>query len=429
MSWPTAFGIGRARRPRPALARPRACIVREMDEYEPPVQREAEALVGAGFDVEVICMRHPKRARRAIVNEVEITSLPAAHGRSSRLRYALDYAWFFGLAASTVTLRHLRRPYTVVQVNTMPDFLVFAAAIPKLLGSPVVLYLNEPIPELAETLFGSARLRRTLERIEQRALRFADHSITVTSQLKDRFVERGAEADKITVVLNGADPGVRFGNWTPPAISEKTGFTVVCHGLIEDRYGQDVLIEAVNLLREDLPDLRLVVTGRGSGVPRMLELIRRLGLEDVVCFEGWVSHNRLNDLLHTADLGVVAQKASPYSHLVHTNKMVDYWLFGVPVVASRLRAVSEMYDDSALEYYEPDDPADLARAIRRLHDDPGRREELVRNGKLALERNGWAVQREIYIGVFDTLLGGTSAGARPVTTSSGQVPDEEAKSA
>ena len=55
---------------------PRACIVREMDEYEPPVQREAEALVAAGFDVEVLCMRHAKRPRRIVVNGVQITSLP-----------------------------------------------------------------------------------------------------------------------------------------------------------------------------------------------------------------------------------------------------------------------------------------------------------------------------------------------------------------
>ena len=381
-----------------------------MDEYEPPVQREAEALVSAGFDVEVLCMRHAKRPRQAVVNGVKITSLPAKHGRSSPLRYVADYVWFFALAGATLTVRHLRRPYAVVQTNTMPDFLVFAAAVPKLLGTPVVLYLNEPMPELAETIFRSPRLRTILERVEQRALRFADRSVTVTEQLKQRFVERGADGERITVVLNGADPGVRIGSWRPAAARKNGVFTVMSHGLIEDRYGQDTIVEAASLLRDEMPDLRVVLTGRGTRVPALVEQIRSLGLEDVVRFEGWVPHERLNDLLYEADVGIVAQKASPYSHLVHTNKMVDYWLFERPVIATRLRAVAETYGDDVLEYYEANDAVDLARAIRRLRAEPERRDELVRNAKATLRRTGWAAQREIYLDVFDDVVGGP---ARP----------------
>ncbi len=121
-------------------------------------------------------------------------------------------------------------------------------------------------------------------------------------------------------------------------------------------------------------------------------------------FEGFVSRERLNDLLHTADVGIVAQKASPYSHLVHTYKMVDYWIFGLPVIASRLHATADVYDESVIEYYEPGDPVDLARAIKRLHDDPARRAELAENGRRAEKELGWSVQREKYLGVFDAVM-------------------------
>lgn len=378
-------------------SRPRVCIVRQQDLYEPPVQRAAEALVRDGFDVDVICMRHPDRPRRTVINQVEITGLPTSMGRSSRYRYMLDYALFFTLAGGTLALRHIRRPYSVVQVNTMPDFLVFAAAIPRLLGSRVFLFMNEPVPELAETLFGRGVVTSVLERIEQLALRFADHSYTVTEQLKERYVARGADADRITVVLNGADPNVRIGDWSASSNGTDHGFTVLCHGQIEDRYGQDTIIEAAHLLQDDLPDLRVVLTGRGKFVEQMLSMVEALGLQERVTFEGWVSHNRLNDLLHSADVGIVAQKASPYSHLVHTNKMVDYWLFGIPVIASRLEATAKLYDDSVIEYFTPGDAHDLARAIRRVYDDPERRAVLSRNGRAAQERNGWAVQREAYL--------------------------------
>jgi glycosyltransferase involved in cell wall biosynthesis len=369
------------------------------------VKRQAEALAEAGYEVEVLCMRSPDRPRRTVVNGIDVTSLPASLGRSSGVRYLADYAWFFVLAGATLTRRHLRRRYAVIQVNTMPDFLVFAAAPPKLLGTRVLAYMNEPSPELAETLFGSRRLARAMAWVEQRALRYADHAVTVTEQLKQRYVERGARADDITVVLNGAAPQALLTTWTPPPPEPRRDFTIVCHGSIEHRYGQDTIVEAVRLLRDELPDLRVVFTGRGSFVETLLGTIEEQGLDDIISFEGWVDTHRLYDLLHTAAAGIVAQKASPYSHLVSTNKMVDYWIFGLPVIASRLRAVSEMYGDDVLEYYEPGDPVDLARAIRRLHDDPARREALAAGGRLAQEQNGWMVQRQRYLGVYDGLLG------------------------
>ena len=131
--------------------------------------------------------------------------------------------------------------------------------------------------------------------------------------------------------------------------------------------------------------------------------IAEADLGDVVSFEGWVSDDRLRELLHSADAGIVAQKATPYSHLVSTNKMVD-----TDLRTTRDRepaeGLSELCDDSTLEFYEPGDPVDLARAIRHLHDDPARREELARNGRRAEQELGWAVQRKKYLGVFDALM-------------------------
>lgn len=391
-----------------AIRRPprrRACILCQNDHYDPSEQREAEALAQAGFDVEVICMRDVDAPRRAVVNGVKITRLPVSRRGASMSGKALGYGCFFLLAAGALAIRHLRRPYAVVQVNSMPDFLVFAALVPKLLGSKVVAYMQEPTPELATTVFGPTLLTGVLARIEQRAIRFADHTVTVTDQLRTRYVERGAAADRITVVLNGADPGTMLLDSSRPPARNKSGFQVVCHGTIEDRYGQDIIIDAARLLRAEMPDLRVVLTGCGSGIEQLIRTIADYGLHDMVRFEGWVSLARLNEILYSADIGVVAQKASPYSHLVHTNKMVDYWIFGLPVIASRLKAVSELYDDHFIEYFEPGNAAALAAAIRRLRADPSRRAELAQNGRLAQLSNGWATQRGSYLGVFDDLLG------------------------
>jgi glycosyltransferase involved in cell wall biosynthesis len=390
--------------------RRRACILRRSVDYEPAVQSEAEALTDAGFDVEVICLRADDSPHRAVVNGVTVIRMPVRL-RSSMVGKAVGYGLFFLFAAWHVSIQHVRRPYAVVQANSLPDFLMFAALVPKLLGCRVVAYMQEPAPELAATILGKKWITGFLARIEQWAIRSADHSVTVTDQLKQRYVERGAAADRLTVVLNCADPGILLKNWSPTPIESKSGFVVVCHGTIEDRYGQDTIIGAARMLCNEIPDLHVVITGRGSGTRELMKAIASYGMEGVVQFEGWVSQSRLNDILHSADVGIVAQKASPYSHLVHTNKMVDYWIFGLPVIASRLHAVSALYDDHFIEYFEPGNTADLAAAIRRLHADPARRAELARNGKLAQLRNGWATQRIAYLSVFDSLLGNVTAQA------------------
>jgi glycosyltransferase involved in cell wall biosynthesis len=400
----------------------RVCIVRQRDVYEPQIQRVAEALARAGYQVEVLCMRGKGQPRTTEVNGVRITGLRASLARGNKLRYAFDYGWFFTLAAATLTARHLRRRYAAIQVYTMPDFLVFAGALPKLFGARVIGYMNEPTPELFETLYETKRFDRPLQRIEQAVLRFADHAITVTEQLKARYVERGADPAKITVVLNAADSASDTAGWTPPPEQPTDEFVVMAHGAIEDRYGHDTIVEAARLLRDELPDLRVVFTGRGSDEDELRRLIDSTGMGDIVRFEGFVSRERLNDLLHTADVGIVAQKASPYSHLVHTYKMVDYWIFGLPVIASRLHATADVYDDGVIEYYEPGDPADLARAIRRLHDDPARRAELAASGRNAEERSGWAVQQETFLGVYRDLLGEPERPPVGATSSSGSSP-------
>ena len=53
-----------------------------------------------------------------------------------------------------VTNLHFKKKFSVIQVNTMPDFLVFSTLIPKLFGAKIVLHIHEPTPELWKVKFG-----------------------------------------------------------------------------------------------------------------------------------------------------------------------------------------------------------------------------------------------------------------------------------
>jgi glycosyltransferase involved in cell wall biosynthesis len=271
------------------------------------------------------------------------------------------------------------------------------------MGVKVVAMMQEPVPELWATLRGSPP-PKALTWAEQGALAYANAALTVTQQLKDVYVGRGASADKISVILNV--PDTRFlessDNGSQPQQNEH--FTLICHGAIEFRYGQDTMLEAMALLKSELPDLRLHILGAGSYVEEFKALIQKLRLEERVNFLGYVSHEEMLRQLRAADVGIVAQKSSPYSNLVHTNKMYEYIALNKPVLASRLKAVEAYFGEDALCYYEPGNAESLAQGIVELYHNPAKRESLVKNAHRMYVQYQWERQKEIYLSVYERLL-------------------------
>jgi glycosyltransferase involved in cell wall biosynthesis len=287
----------------------------------------------------------------------------------------------------------------------MPDVLAFTALVPRLLGAKAIAFMKEPTPELGETKYGSRRVARVLQWVEQAALRYVDLAITVTEDLKEVYVARGADPDKIVVVLNGPDARHLLEHRSDSAHRDPRYFTAVCHGLVDDRYGHDLMVRAVALTADRLPNLRLRITGTGDYVEELRRLIEAEGVQDRVQYLGWVDMPTLVAELQSADVGIVAQKGSPYSHLVHTNKMYEYMLFDLPVVASRLRSTARYLGDDAVQYFEPGSAESLADALVALHDDPDRRRSLVDTARERSRLLDWNAQKQIYLAAYDTVLG------------------------
>ncbi len=382
----------------------RVCIIRQRDYYELPVRREAESLRDAGFEVDIICLQQEGHPPVEEDNGVRLYRLPLHKKKASILRYFYDYFSFLFLAFFKVTQLHLRHRYRVIQVNTMPDFLVFATLIPRLLGAKIIVFMKEPTPELAATLYNSSLLPRLLRVMEQTVLKYVHLAFTVTQQQKELYVARGANSSKIHVVLNGPDAShlLQYKNGLAP---DPNYFTLICHGAVEDRYGQDIILEAVKLAKQAVPNLRLRLVGTGAAADRVQELIRELGVGDYVDYLGWVSMQRLVDELSQADVGIVAQKSSPYSNLVHTNKMYEYIIFGKPAILSRLDSVSRYFDDQSMYYFEPSNPRSLADAIVDLYRHPEKGESRLHKARTLYKQYSWDAQKQTYLGGYHQLVG------------------------
>src|SRR5213593_723692 len=187
----------------------RICVIRQWNfPNDPRLGREVGALARAGYDVDVICVKWPDQPLFERSGRLAVFRVPISRRRGGRVRYVVEFATFMVAATLLVALLAPFRRYAVVQVNSIPDSLVFVSLVPRLLGARVLLDLHECMPEffaLKYKLPAQHTLVRALGLCEQVSIRFADAAITCTEQMRERFAERGARKEKIGVILNSFD--------------------------------------------------------------------------------------------------------------------------------------------------------------------------------------------------------------------------------
>jgi glycosyltransferase involved in cell wall biosynthesis len=389
----------------------RVCVVRAFfvpDDVR--VRREINALADAGHRVTVICMRSPGSVRRERYGKVDIHRLPMTHRRGGILRYAFEYVAFPVLAALYLALLDLRLRFDLIQVNTIPDWLVFAAVGPRLRGVPVVLDLHELMPEFFASKFGTTLRHpgvRALAMLEQASIRFADVAMTCTEEMRDAFVSRGADVDRIGVVMNSSEEAIFDPESFPPRRDRQSGrFSLICHGTIEERYGLDTIIRALGRLDDRIPGLTLDIYGEGTYVQELRGMVEELGLTGRVSFNGFVPVDELVAAIADADAGVVAMKRDLFRDLTQCNKMFDLVTMRRPVICSRTTSVMASFPDDCFQYFDADDDADLARAIEEVFDQPHLGHRLVERAEEQNQAYRWLRQRERYLGVVEHALAG-----------------------
>jgi len=373
---------------------------------ETRVQREAETLLARGFDVDVLCLRAPGEPRRETVDGIRVRRLPVRRHRDHGLGVQLlEYLAFAVLALAHLSLRSVWRRPDAVQVHNPPDLLVWCALVPKLLGVPVVLDVHDLTPELFATRTSGSRARLVLRLVglqERLACRFADHVVTVTGRWRTRLIERGVAPERVTVTMNVADPRhFRPGTARRPVAGD---FHVVYHGTLTERYGVDVLLDAVAALRRELPDLRLSVLGDGDARTDLLRRADALALADVVTFSaGMLPVEKVVATLRTADLGVVPNRRNHFTDEILPTKLLEYASLGIPIVASWTPALAADLDEGMVAFCTAGDANDLAASIRKVHDDLDERTALARAARAYAQRHDWPTVGTAYAELIEAV--------------------------
>jgi glycosyltransferase involved in cell wall biosynthesis len=375
---------------------------------DPRVRREAEALVDAGFRVVFLASRYPEQPNRETIAGVEVIKAPRLNtGRTSAVAYMIDYALF-----ALVMMAHLvvhPRKYRLIHVNNMPDFLVFAAWLPRLLGRPVIHDVHDLMPELFCEKFRSGErhwLVRVLKLQERMAGRFATAVLTVEDRLADILSQRGIPRAKIRVLMNLPDDRIFAPRTKSPALDGP--FVVVYHGTLARRLGLDIAVEAVARIKSDIPRLRLRIIGAGEERENLIQLSERLGVKHLVEFsDGFVSVEAIPKMIEDANVGLIPLRISSGTDIMLPTKLLEYVTVGIPCIVPKTRTISRYFDAEMVRFFEAENVDSLAEAILDLYRRPEQCESLARR---ATERFGrshtWSAHKQVYVGLVRELSKG-----------------------
>jgi colanic acid/amylovoran biosynthesis glycosyltransferase len=132
--------------------------------------------------------------------------------------------------------------------------------------------------------------------------------------------------------------------------------------------GLDVTLPAVGRLRDAGLPVRLTIAGSGAGEESLRQLTKRLGLEELVHFAGFVMGAALEDLFRESDVFVHPSRETERGDREGIpNSLLEAMSHGLPVVATRHSGIPEAVTDGRdgvlIDHAEPDA---LAAAIQRV---------------------------------------------------------------
>ena len=401
----------RTRASRAGAARPVLMIVHSYYEEDPRVRREAESLVAAGRPVVVLGLRQPDGPAVSEVAGVRVQHLDVQRHQGAGLSvYLREYASFLARAMFAAVRLDRRERFALVQVHSLPDYLVFAALPLRLVGVPVLLDLHEAMPEFFRSRFPGASnplVHRLLMLQERLSVAASTAVITVNPAMRDRLVRLGVPAAKAGVVVNSPSLG-RFdvAAWPRRAFREDGRLRLIYTGALTPTYELDVAIAAVARVAAARPalDVSFEVYGRGDTGPSLAAQAAELGIADRVTFHGRIAIEDVPAAVAGADIGLAPTRHDRFTDMSLSTKVFEYAAMGKPVVASRLPMVERTFPPGTVAAYEPGNPKAMADAILAFADDPEARDAAVAATAEIVRTGSWEHESKGYLALVERLI-------------------------
>lgn len=373
------------------------------------VKRYCDTSSQAGEEVHVFCLRRKGQRRRENANGVRIYRIQKREVDEKRsIAYLARIIKFWFLVTFRISINQLLKPYDLIHVHNIPDFLVFACFICKWTGSKVILDVHDLVPELYVGKFGASpgsMLAKGLMVVERLSARFADHVIVANEIWREKLIRRSLPSWKCTSLLNFPDTKVfRPGSSSKEGRTRKSGFIILYPGTLNSHQGLHIAVEALGILKERIPGVSLQIYGEGPDLPKLKRMATELGLGNRIFFHPPVPISEIASIMAQADLGVIPKLADGFGDEAFSTKSMEFMSCGVPVVMSRTRVDSLYFSDEQVKFFKSGDPQALAEAIWEVYSQPEETRRRVDAALALVSKENWENRKPLYLDLVERLL-------------------------
>jgi glycogen(starch) synthase len=294
--------------------------------------------------------------------------------------------------ADVVTQIALTKEFDVIHAH---DWITFPAAlnIKKLTGKPLVVHIHSL--ETDRVGLEAAKNGHNLAYdIEYAAMKQADIVIPVSQFTKDCIIRNyDIDSTKITPIYNAVDTKTHSYR-QEKNIDDKL---VVYLGRVTHQKGPEYLIDIAEKVTSTMPNVKFVIAGTGDKLKQMLQETSAKRLGSKFIFTGFLSKDKVNQLLAQADIYIMPSVSEPFGL-----SALEAAQFDVPCILSRQAGVSEFLS-SALkaDYWDTDK---FANYIHGLFNYPALGKEMTRNSKKEINRLTWDLSAQQVLEVYNQLL-------------------------
>lgn len=230
-----------------------------------------------------------------------------------------------------------------------------------------------PLPQEAIQEF----LKDAVQSWLQDYMRKCQHIVIPSESMKETLVREYGLRDRFTVIPTGIDlEPYRIADGE--SLRARKGWqkekVMISIGRLAPEKNWDTLLKAAKIVRENHPDLRVVLIGDGPARSDLEGLASELGIADHVTFTGEVPFVDVPAYLKAANLFGFASTTETQGLVT-----MEALAAGLPVVAVDASGTRDILTDGEQGFLVPDDAEALAASINRLLESPDRLEKFKEN--------------------------------------------------
>lgn len=368
------------------------------------VRRYAESLAKAGNTVDVVSLRRIGQSRREVIEGVSVHRIQQrTRNEKGRWTYFSKLLLFLIKSAGFISWKHLKKRYDIVHVHNVPDVEVFAAFLPKISGSKIILDIHDIVPELFCSKFGvkpNSFWFKMLCLKEKLSIAFANHVIVSNGIWQERLVERSTLRNKCSVFLNYPDPAI-FSSKALQVNGDRQ--KILYPGSLNWHQGLDIALRAFAKIKDEVPRADFHIYGEGPALEALVDLANDLRIKERVAFQNPIPIREIATVMATATCGIVPKKNNLFGNEAFSTKILEFMALGVPVVVSNTAVDRLYFDPSLVLFFESGNVESLAEKLLLMLTNDALRKQLVENSLKFVQDYTWAKKESNYFALLESL--------------------------